>query len=801
MVTVAFATILALTAVARGSECEQAADDVDDLISGSSHLYLLQARATLISEESLAFRPLHHHQHQSHNFSNLSVEVLTEAEAQAFPWRQPNTSAADMVGVTANSAGDLDCLLIAIGGSVATLALGSIFHGFIRSRVPMIYNYPELMGHVPKWQEGRDQSFFGMFADSYRLSLDEIAQHVNLDRAMLIEYTHLAMKIMLIIGIPNLLGLSPVYALAGGGYAGPDKLSRPAMANVLPHRWLFWTTPAVVWFVVVATQMCVFHAMRMFVKRRAQWLKGMPAPEGTTILVENIPHEHRQDSALAEYFNKTFERKVVARAYVVKKCRRLQSLVRKLNSASESLKKAEEAYRRTGESSRVLDYSNSILGEYVDEVQYYEKKVLSLQADRNAEREKVLQEAEEGSRQVNCSGGFVTFFTKLDREIALNLAYTPDDGEFATSVPPDPDDVIYEDLQGERETKFFRMCLGVACLVGIFFAFMPVVLTISSVASLENLRKVAPGTMECIARVPFLLEMWDGVVASIALSLVTSFLPSIILAIFRAFFVLRGQHFAQWQMQRWYYHFLVVFVLLVTAVGESLVRSWLDLVESPTGISRTLAESLPCATHFYMEYVAIAWSAHATLWTRITPLIKYWLFRFAFSAQDARERAEPEDLNFNGMGSMSARFSVILAMGIVYSTLAPIMTLLCMLHFLICRLIYAYLFVFCQEREKADLGGRFFVTQLNHIQQAVLIYILLMVGVLEAEAVNIGPAVLAGSSLIYWAYTVYQFNHIFRWQSLSVEALHDETVTHQRDSRGQYMQPELIASKSDSTEG
>ena len=49
----------------------------------------------------------------------------------------------------------------------------------------------------------------------------------------------------------------------------------------------------------------------------------------------------------------------------------------------------------------------------------------------------------------------------------------------------------------------------------------------------------------------------------------------------------------------------VVYVLLVTAVGTSLWDRFRELVEEPTKILRLLAQTLPAASHFYLNYVPL----------------------------------------------------------------------------------------------------------------------------------------------------------------------------------------------------
>merc|ERR1719420_1665987 len=98
---------------------------------------------------------------------------------------------------------------------------------------------------------------------------------------------------------------------------------------------------------------------------------------------------------------------------------------------------------------------------------------------------------------------------------------------------------------------------------------------------------------------------------------------------------------------------------------------------------------------------------------RYVPLSKFLGFRKIFDdEEDARAKAEPEDQDYYGLGSRSARFTINMVIGIVYSTLSPTVALLACMNFFCCRVFYGYLIPFA-ETKKPDLGGVFWVTKLE----------------------------------------------------------------------------------------
>merc|ERR1719392_280255 len=114
-------------------------------------------------------------------------------------------------------------------------------------------------------------------------------------------------------------------------------------------------------------------------------------------------------------------------------------------------------------------------------------------------------------------------------------------------------------------------------------------------------------------------------------------------------------------------------------------------------------------------------------------LAKFFAFSALYEEEEARKKSEPEDQDYYGIGSRSARFTINLVLGVVYGTLCPPMNVLCWVNFYLCRLFYGYLIPFA-ESKKPDLGGPFWVESLKHLFVANIIYCIGMFGVLHQRA-------------------------------------------------------------------
>merc|ERR1719421_220681 len=197
----------------------------------------------------------------------------------------------------------------------------------------------------------------------------------------------------------------------------------------------------------------------------------------------------------------------------------------------------------------------------------------------------------------------------------------------------------------------------------------------------------------------------DGTLETIGLTIMMSMLPTFLAWIFQAFFSLKANRWEQIQIQTYYYWFLVLFVLLTTSVGSNLSATMSALAQSPFEVFSLLAQMMPVTTHFYLNYCVLQPVTHSMNLTRYINVIKYLIFnKVAASPEDARRMSEPEDQDYYGIGSRSARFTLMLLIGLVFGTICPLMNVVCFYNFICCRFIYGYLLPF-QENRKDDMGG------------------------------------------------------------------------------------------------
>jgi len=541
----------------------------------------------------------------------------------------------------------------------------------------------------------------------------------------------MGMNILGFLSMPLLCVEGPMNLLLGGNAAGKDYLSYLSFGNVKEGSWLYWVHCFLVWGVVFTVQVNVYRAMNMFMNQRFRWLKELPPSRGNTLLIEDIPVEYRSDTALKTYFEDIFGRGNIHSVYFVKRDPALVAAVRRKEDA-------ELALKGTGT----------------------EEELRKAQREVRVERNNV-KTAAKAIGGVNTGTAFVRFEKRSDAELASRAQFGEDISEWSVSLPPPAEAIIWESLKSGSEAKVLMKIIGYLLVGLLYMGYLPAVIYITEIAN-----KIDAGPLQ---------PLWGAFAPTLGLQIMVAFLPTFLLLIFHFFFMLPDSTYTQQMLQNWYFVFQVVFVILVTAIGPSLQEFMKAIAEKPFDVFLIFGESMPHATHFYMNFIVLQWVAHFTNLTRNVNLFKYIFFKKVckYDGAKAKELSEPEDQDYYGIGSRSARFTINLCIGIIYGTLSPPITVLTFVNFAICRLVYGYLVCFA-ESKKPDLGGVFFVHQLKHVFWGNAIYCITMTGVLLGRSDSTAPGLIAGASLPYVFWSYHRFNTKFEWERLPLHQAVEE---------------------------
>lgn len=668
---------------------------------------------------------------------SLLLGTADSANTETTTTPLPEKTIADVRGLRRMN--DTKALWHAMGvNAVLALTCVGVF-SLLRTRFPLIYANNVLEERTPFKPE---DSFMGWVKASCRLTVDQAIEHVGLDRAMFLEFTHLCLRLLLLASVPVMLVICPLYYSIG-----PEMRYTDLPPSIRPRALVLqWIQAGTVWYTVLVAEGLIQAANTRFRRRRLEWLLNMPRPWATTVLVEGIPPEEQTDARLRARFDFALQRPAVESAYVVRRSGDVADLADAVQTAREKLHENEDDLKRRAK----LEKTEKAL----------EDALKRFQGDIKSED--------------MTSSGFVTFHRRKDAARAMHLPLA----QLSVSRAPHPEDVRYSDFMYDPRRSTHRKVMGYILVVLVWFSFTPVLLGLITIMDLSTLQQHVPFFKYVVESYPHLRHSWDGLAGSFLLNVLMGFVPSIFALVIGKCLGEKSNAWTQYRMQLWLFPFLLTFVLLVVAIGDAFVSVWSvrefgeNLMD--TGIFSRLASTLPHVSNFYLKFVTLELSIESMALTRYMNLLKFLYWRRKYGPERAREFAEPEDQDIEGQGNRCARSSLIVTCVLVFSVEEPRMCVLGLLYFFLARIYYGYLLVFA-ETHKPDLGGVFWYAQLRHLHQALFIYVALMVGVLLDCSESHRPAVVAGSSFVVLGFFSYRLQGL-EWEIPQEDAHLDDTA-------------------------
>mmetsp|Transcript_41601 Transcript_41601/g.66054 ORF Transcript_41601/g.66054 Transcript_41601/m.66054 type:complete len:1038 (-) Transcript_41601:17-3130(-) len=766
--------------------------------------------------------------------SAASMANLTKPPFETITNRGANKAS----GGATNAVGDGRYFVTNVFLSLGVIVICMLLFSVARMSNKLVYSSrSEIADDTYRMPNRPSQGFCSWILDSVNMKHAMVNEVSGIDQAMLVYYTELCMKVLIYLFIPLCLIEIPLNIWCGGNAAGQDHLSWQGMANVLDDRpYIYWFYAFLVWYVVLVSMWLIFRGMREFIRVRYKWLELLPAMRAQTILVEGIPDELLTDAQVKHYFERATGGPYVAQAALVKATHKdLKTMMTDYHYYKASLDKAQQHLAQTGErpqltgadalasfsiSDPVGSISNiaSVAGvganagsgqvagstqqaagiagrsgsQQNDAITYHEGKVNVLSQNLTVAQQNLLAHADTEDSGVCYNRGFVTFNKMSATAAALTMTYNEDQDLFVCAAAPDPADIDYEAFMVSSHEMRVREVIGY-CHVWTLATVLvvPVYLIASNTLSTEIVETMP--FLKPVLEPKIMRDLYDAWFGSAAIAFIMVIIPTMLMYIFRQFFVLRSSVDAQLLCQKIYFYMLFVYVLLAISIGSSLAADMKELAKHPTAIFRLLATSLPESSHYYLNFVVFQCMAPIISLTRFPTLIKFGLHKLkGDKSEDAHKHSEPEDQHFSGIGSRSARLTLIMVVTLSFCTLSPLIVILGIFNFGFCRIAYGYLVSYA-ETPKPEIGGAFFATQMKHTQAGLVFYVILMSGVLFQRAENSYPAVISACSFAPLIWGMARFDRAFKWQALPVGVVKEDDSKPFVFEQGQYIQPELVS--------
>lgn len=270
-----------------------------------------------------------------------------------------------------------------------------------------------------------------------------------------------------------------------------------------------------------------------------------------------------------------------------------------------------------------------------------------------------------------------------------------------------PSDIMWDNVI--RKNTFFTTCekciICAISVLAIALYVIPVSL-ITLLSQIPILTQLFP-FMTLLTHLPIQVsELLSSLLPAILLSILTEFQ----LRIFQSLIHWKGKWTGsekELDLQQWYFAFLFIQHFLVVSILSSLIVVFVQAVEKPASIPIMLAANVPKSATFFFKYLAVkAFAMCGSSFLQISRLVLHWIYYPFVDTTPRLKRQRLLDLPKIHWGSIYPLISVYGSIGITYSVISPILSLLMIFIFLLFLLYYKYALheVYLNENESETYG-------------------------------------------------------------------------------------------------
>lgn len=321
------------------------------------------------------------------------------------------------------------------------------------------------------------------------------------------------------------------------------------------------------------------------------------------------------------------------------------------------------------------------------------------------------------------SCGIVTFRTVRDAHICAQTQHGSTRHRWQVRLAPDnEEELLKENMTQTNAWSLSRTAIGIAGLVGVFFFWFVPVSAVCALARLQTLYQVLPASVHWFRRHPLITPMVEGILATAGLNMFMMLLPYILTFLSR----LRGhllERDVDRSVQNMLFCFQLIFVLLVAALGQSALIVLVEFARSPERVVGAVGLVLPRVSNFYISYLILQL---AILSFRLLYIYSLYVRSVSKKSQSTTEQLR---MPLESWGVKYARWTIILVIALVYSTITPIVLPLAVCVFALGYAVHSYEIVYVTEAP-FDIGGLHLPLATSHVQVGLAVHQFVMTALL-----------------------------------------------------------------------
>ncbi|KAF9409979.1 hypothetical protein BGZ94_001794, partial [Podila epigama] len=580
---------------------------------------------------------------------------------------------------------------------------------------------------------------FTWITSSFKVTDNELVERIGLDAYMFLRF--LRMSAILFTGftavaIPILI---PINVIGGQGGNG---LGDMTIGNVT-EAWRFWFHLILTILFNGATIAMLWREMREYTRRRHAYLlseKHAKTPQSTTILVTGIPKGLNTEEALFNIF-KRFEggpKKIWLNRNpkdLIKLCEERDAAVMKLEAAEYSY--IQSAYGKRGkkdpeikEPQRPVGKVATIpgLGDNVDLIDYYTKRVAELNQDISKAQFTSADDTED------ISSAFIQFHTQFAAHSAVQTVVHPTPFHMAPMFAEiSPLDVNWDYMNMDTLQRKGRRMISLAAATGLALLWSIPVLFVSTIANIASLVETFGFLAFLQDLPPSVTGIIQGILPPLFLGILMALLP-IILTIMSQFEGHVRYSSVTLALMAKYFVFLVINVLLISTLAGGFLSTWdkisgkgksFDVFE----VINLLSENLPKASTFFCTYALLqGLTGPVKELLQIVPLVLNFVFTKVLAKRPRQIWDVQGRLSSVNYGLLFPPQTLMFCIGILYSTIAPLVLPFVTFYFTMYYFVYRHQFLYVYQ-QPVETGGLAFPLAVRQAYTGIFIFEVTVFGI------------------------------------------------------------------------
>ncbi|KAH9785963.1 CSC1-like protein [Citrus sinensis] len=345
--------------------------------------------------------------------------------------------------------------------------------------------------------------FLNWMPDALKMPESELVDHAGLDSVAYLRIYLLGLKIFVPLAILAFVVLVPINwtgktleHATNVSFSDIDKLS---ISNIPAGSKRLYAHTIMSYVFTLWAFYVLRNEYKMIADMRLRFLASQNRrPDQFTVLVRNIPPD--PDESVSEHVQHFFcvnHPDHYLTHQVVYNANKLAQLVENKKSLRNWLTYYKNTYERTSKKPTTKTGFWGLWGTRVDAIDYYTAEINKLTEEENAEREKVISDANS-----IIPAAFVSFKSRWGAAVCAQTQQSRNPTIWLTNWAPEPRDIFWDNLSIPYvELTIRRLVMAVSLFALIFFFMIPIAF-VQSLANIEGIQKVLPFLKPLIDLIP-----------------------------------------------------------------------------------------------------------------------------------------------------------------------------------------------------------------------------------------------------------------------------------------------------------